>query len=57
MAGKTTKAAEKSKKPASPEITFLCRRCEKRKPLEEMRTVTRFIPLLVVCEDCARELR
>jgi hypothetical protein len=55
-AGKS-KAAEKPKKPAAPEITFLCRRCEKRKPLAEMRLVTRFVPVLVVCADCARELR
>ena len=69
MTGKTTgavakskaaakpEAAEKPKKPATPAITFLCRRCEKRKPLAEMRLVTRFVPALVVCADCAKELR
>lgn len=57
MAGKTTKPAEKSKKPQPLEVTFICRRCEKRKPIEEMRTVTRFSPVLIVCRDCARELR
>ena len=51
------KTADKPKKPAAPEITFLCCRCEKRKPLVEMRLVTRFVPVLVVCQDCARELR
>ncbi len=51
------KTAEKAKKPAAPEITFLCQRCEKRKPLGAMRLVTRFVPVLVVCEQCAKELR
>lgn len=57
MAEKTTKAAARAKKPESREITFLCRRCGKYKPLAEMRTVTRFVPVLVVCQDCAKELR
>lgn len=39
------------------EIKFKCRLCEKEKPIQEMRTVTRFIPVLVVCQDCARALR
>jgi len=51
------KTAEKVKKPATPEVIFLCRRCEKRKPLAEMRLVTRFVPVLIVCQDCAKELR
>jgi hypothetical protein len=38
-------------------ITFKCRLCEKDKPLEDMRTVTRFVPVLVVCRDCAKKLR
>jgi hypothetical protein len=57
MTVKSTKAAAKEKKTESREITFLCRRCEKYKPLTQMRTVTRFVPVLIVCEDCARELR
>lgn len=39
------------------EIRFKCRLCEQEKPLHEMRTVTRFIPALVVCRDCAKTLR
>ena len=57
MAEKTSKSAEKPKKQAMREITFKCQRCEKDKPLGEMRSVTRFLPVLVVCQDCARELR
>jgi ribosome-binding protein aMBF1 (putative translation factor) len=44
-------------KPGDAEIHFKCRLCGKEKPLQEMRTVTRFNPVLVVCEDCARTLR
>jgi hypothetical protein len=57
MAGKSTKTAIRAKKPEPREINFLCRRCEKYKPINEMVTVTRFVPALVVCQDCARELR
>lgn len=56
MPGKSTKAA-KTNKPEPREITFLCRRCEKYKPIADMVMVTRFVPALVVCRSCARELR
>jgi hypothetical protein len=39
------------------EIRFKCRLCGQEKPLQEMRTVTRFVPVLVVCQDCAKTLR
>ncbi len=57
MTGKSTKAAARAKKPEPRVITFLCRRCGKYKPIAEMVMVTRFIPALIVCQDCARELR
>lgn len=57
MTEKTTKSESKEKRTKFEEITFFCRRCEKHKPISEMRTVTRFIPALLVCADCARELR
>jgi transcription elongation factor Elf1 len=56
MAGKSTRAA-REKKPGTREITFLCRRCEKHKPISDMVMVTRFVPALIVCRSCARELR
>lgn len=55
MAEKTTKTV-KPKAPA-PEVSFKCRRCGQQKPLSDMRSVTRFLPVLIVCKDCARELR
>jgi hypothetical protein len=46
----------KAKRQEPLEITFKCQRCMKRKRLEEMRTVTRFVPVLVVCRDCEKEI-
>jgi len=56
MAGKA-KGKGESGKTGDMKIHFKCRLCEKEKPLEEMRTVTRFVPVLVVCQDCAKTLR
>ena len=48
---------DKAKKQKPREITFKCQRCEKTRPLKEMVSVTRFRPVLVVCQDCAKEMR
>jgi hypothetical protein len=48
------KDKEKGKEPK--EITFRCQNCEKYKPLEDMRTVTRFFPPMVLCQDCEKEM-
>jgi hypothetical protein len=56
MAVKAKGKAEAGK-PGDAAIYFRCRLCGKEKPLQEMRTVTRFIPVLIVCQDCARILR
>ena len=55
MAGEL-KEASKTKKKGRGEVTFKCQRCEKEKNLEEMRVVTRFFPLLVVCRECQKEI-
>ncbi len=47
----------KAKKKKQPEITFRCQRCGTLSPLEDMRSVTRFIPVLIVCKKCEKELR
>ena len=39
------------------EVKFKCRLCGRETPLVDMRSVTRFVPVLIVCKDCARELR
>jgi len=57
MAGETLKGGHKTKKQEAAEITFKCCRCEAQKPISEMKIVTRFRPVIVVCQDCEKELR
>ena len=57
MAEKELKKEDKTKKQVPREITFRCQSCEKYNELEEMRVITRFFPLLVVCRDCEKEMR
>ena len=56
MSKEESKEAGKAKKMVPGEITFRCQRCESYKRLEEMRVITRFFPLLVVCRDCQKEM-
>ncbi len=56
MAAETKKEAKEVKqKPRA--ITFRCQQCEKLKPIQEMTSITRFRPVLIVCRDCAKQLR
>lgn len=57
MAAETSKGGSKVKKRAAAEITFKCRLCETQKPISEMKIVTRFRPVMVVCQDCEKGLR
>jgi hypothetical protein len=57
MAAEATKSGTKAKKEKTEEVTFKCRLCEKQKPILEMRTLTRFRPVIVVCRDCEKFLR
>jgi hypothetical protein len=56
MAAKA-KAKVDSGTPENTKVTFKCRLCEKVKPLDDMRTVTRFNPVLIVCSECNRTIR
>jgi len=38
-------------------ITFRCKFCGKTKPLDEMRTLARFFPPVVACQDCEKKMR
>ena len=51
----TTSAKETTEK-AVHELTFICQRCQKPWSVNEMRRITRFRPVLVVCPDCEKEL-
>ena len=50
-------ATVKTRKKKQQEITFRCQRCEALSPLGDMRSVTRFVPVLIVCKKCEKELR
>ncbi len=44
------------KKPKPGGITFKCQWCQQARPLEEMTSLTRFAPVVVVCRSCARKI-
>lgn len=39
------------------EVQFVCRRCNKKKPIGDMRVITRFFPMEIVCRECEKSLR
>ena len=52
------KKEDKMKKKKEPgEITFRCQSCHQYKLLEDMKIITRFFPMLVVCRECEKEMR
>lgn len=55
MATGESKQADKTKTPGK--ITFRCQVCGQDKLLEEMRLITRFFPVLVLCSDCEKTIR
>ena len=55
MAEEELKAADKKKE--SGKITFKCPSCDQYKLLKEMTVITRFFPLIVVCQECEKEMR
>ena len=57
MAKEKLEEKDKAKKKGSGEITFRCQSCDKYIPLEEMRVISRFFPMLVVCPECEKEMR
>ena len=48
---------DKTKGKGTGEITFTCRCCESKKTIDKMKVITRFFPVLVVCQDCEKEMR
>ena len=57
MAADESKGGSKTKKEQPAEVTFKCRLCEKEKPISEMKLITRFRPVVVVCRDCEKNVR
>ena len=57
MAKEAPKASSKAKTQAPQVITFKCRLCEAQKPIAEMKIITRFRPVVTVCQDCEKGIR
>ena len=57
MTAEKTESKKKTKEEETKEITFRCQSCDQYKPLKEMRVITRFFPMLIVCQDCDKEMR
>ena len=57
MAAETSQEASKEKNQEDQVITFTCSRCNKLKAIQEMKIITRFRPIIVVCQDCHKEMR
>jgi transcription elongation factor Elf1 len=57
MAEAKSKAGAKAKKTAPAGVTFKCRLCEAQKPISEMKIITRFRPVIVVCQNCEKTVR
>ncbi|MEE8413008.1 MAG: hypothetical protein V3R96_00500 [Dehalococcoidales bacterium] len=51
-----TSETEKQIEPKTKETTFVCKFCEKHKPLKEMVTITSYFPPVVTCRDCGKKL-
>jgi hypothetical protein len=57
MAKEAPKASGKAKTQVPQVITFKCRLCEAQKPIAEMKIITRFRPVVTVCQDCEKGIR
>jgi hypothetical protein len=56
MPDKETKEAEKTTV-KDVKVTFKCQCCNRNRPLKEMRRITRFLPVMIVCQECDKALR
>lgn len=57
MAEAKTKSGTTSKKSAPKDVFFKCRLCEKQKPISEMKVITRFRPVIVICQNCEKDIQ
>ena len=57
MAEAKTKSGTQSKKSAPKDVVFKCRLCEKQKPISEIKVIKRYRPVIVVCQDCEKDLQ
>jgi|PlaIllAssembly_1097288.scaffolds.fasta_scaffold166821_2 transcription elongation factor Elf1 len=57
--GKTSEKAKAKipEKPKTKEITFVCKFCEKNRPLSDMVVLRHFYPQVTACKECAKDKR
>ena len=41
----------------SSQITFTCKFCGEKKPIDDMKTVDGYFPPVIACSECERKLR
>ena len=56
MTTEDLKKTDKAKGKGPGKIVFRCQGCGKYKQLEEMKVIKRFFPMLVVCQECEKEM-
>ena len=56
MTTEDLKKVDKAKGKGPGKIIFRCQSCGKYKNLEEMKVIKRFFPMLVVCQECEKEM-
>ena len=57
MIAEAKKQQPKTRKQKPKDIKFKCQRCQKDVVLADMVSITRFRPVLIVCRNCAEEMR
>ena len=51
------KKANNTQKEILEKTVFICQHCHQEQPIEDMRLITRFFPMMVVCSDCEQSIR
>lgn len=57
MAEVKSKSVGKQNKSATKEVVFKCRLCGKLRPISQMKTIKRFRPTIIVCQECEKLLQ
>ena len=57
MTTTTPQEKEQSDSDKAKGTTFKCKYCGRTRPLDEMGTLTRFHPPVIVCQNCAKKMQ
>ena len=56
MAAGSSKKEEMAQEVKPLNVKFTCQICGKDRPLADMRSITRFKPVMIVCRSCERDM-